>query len=216
MPSNAICGWPKSQLLEMKTWIRICCCNLPNTLSLSLSFSFVPSLFLSLFMPLPSTPSFSRSICHFARAVQKWKPLQKSAFGFARTLPPFLLFLSATSAPLSSPQQTLQTSWQMSKWRWKTVGIIFSVYFAPKLFMFCRCFEYSLQTFDGLYCHNLLLLKRNTVKSLSSSSRDHNIILLYLYIIVRVFKWRLDLRLQQVAVPRKTFSEFLLSMEQIC
>lgn len=75
MPSNAICGWPKSQLLEMKTWIRICCCNLPNTLSLSLSFSLVPSLFLSLFMPFPSTPSFSRSICHFAWAVQKWKPL---------------------------------------------------------------------------------------------------------------------------------------------
>lgn len=61
------------------------------TPSLSLSFSLVPSLFFSLFMPFSSTPSSSRSICHFARAVQKWKPLYKSAFGFARTLPPFLL-----------------------------------------------------------------------------------------------------------------------------
>lgn len=60
MPSNAICGWPKSQLLEMKTWIRICCCNLPNTLSpsiflsrsLSLSLPLYAFLFNSLFLLL--------------------------------------------------------------------------------------------------------------------------------------------------------------------
>lgn len=112
MPSNAICGWPKSQILEMKTWIRICFCNLLYTLSLAVSLShFSLSLSLSL-SPSPSSwlsLQLPLSICYFARGVQIWKPVYESAFGFALTLSPSLL------PPFLSPRHTLQTSQQMSK-----------------------------------------------------------------------------------------------------